>query len=199
MELDELKASWETLSRDMEKQQLLNAKLIHQMISQKYKSRINSIGRYEWIGTIISFIMAGVICWNFNTLDTWLLRIFGIITIVLLIVLPLLSLRSIKGLHSINISLPEYQHTLRDFALQKIRFQKFQKINVYMSFLLVITSAPIAVKIMAGKDISQNLNMWLIMLPISALVLIVFSRWVLKHYNNSLHRAEELLAEMQSA
>ena len=198
MELDELKSSWETLSRKMEKQQQLNAKLIEQMTNQNYKHRLNNIARPEFIGSIICFIFAIALVYNFNTLNTLLLQICGGFSILFLILLPLLSLRSIRGLQTINMTLSTYKNTLKEFAIQKIRFQKIQKLNVFLSFIFIISFAPVSVKLIAGKDISQNIALWLTVLPANVIVLFFVSRWVLKHYNNTLKKAEELLTEIES-
>ena len=198
MELDELKSSWETLSRKMEKQQLLNSKFIEQMTNQNYKSRLDNIARPEFIGSIICFIFAIVLIWNFDTLNTLILQICGGFSVLFLIVLPVLSLQSIRGLQTINMSLLTYKNTLKEFAVKKIRFQKIQKLNVFLSFIFMVALAPVSVKLIAGKDISQNITLWLTMLPGSVIVLFFVSRWVLRHYNNTLKKAEELLMEIES-
>lgn len=77
MELDELKSSWEILSRNMEKQQHLNSKLIEQMTNQNYKSRLSGIALPEFISSIVCFIIAIALIWKFNTLNNLVLQIFG--------------------------------------------------------------------------------------------------------------------------
>jgi phosphatidylserine synthase len=198
MELDELKSAWETLSMKMEKQQQLNSKLIEQMINQNYKHRLNNIARPEFIASIICFIMAIALIWNFDTFNTLLLQIFAGFSVLFLIMLPVLSFQSIRGLQTINMSLPTYKDTLKEFAIQKIRFQKFQKLNVFLSFIFIIAFAPVSVKLLASKDISQDTTLWLTTLPASFIVLFFASRWVLRHYNNSLKKAEQLLTEIDS-
>ena len=198
MELDELKSSWEILSKKMEKQQQLNKKFIEQMTTQNYKKQLTNIARPEFIASIICFIMAIILIWNFNTFNTLLLQIFGGFSVVFLIVIPILSLQSIRGLQTINMNLPTYKSTLKEFAVQKTRFIKFQKLNVFLSYLFMIALAPVSVKLLDGKDISQNITLWLTMLPASVIVLFFVSKWVLRHYNNTLKKAEELLAEIES-
>lgn len=198
MELEELKSAWETLSIKMDKQQKLNSKLIEQMTNHNYKHRLNTISRPEFTSGIICFIMAVVLIWNFGTFNTLLLQIFGVLSVLFLIVLPVLSFKSIQGLQTINMSLPTYKNTLREFAKQKIRFQKLQKLNVFLSFIFMIVFAPVSVKLLAGKNISQNITLWLTVLPASVIVLFFVSRWVLRHYNNALQKAEELLTEIES-
>jgi len=198
MELDELKSAWETLSIKLDKQQKLNSKLIEQMTNLKYKNRLNTIARPEFTSGIICFIMAVVLILNFGTFNTWLLQVFGVLSVLFLIVLPVLSFKSIQGLQTINMSVPTYKNTLKEFARQKIRFQKLQKLNVFLSFIFMIVFAPVSVKLLAGKDISQNITLWLTVLPASVIVLFFVSRWVLRHYNNALQKAEELLTEIES-
>lgn len=198
MELDELKFSWEALSEKLEKQQKLNSKLIEQMTNQTYRNRLNTIARPESAASIFSFITAIFLAFNFGKLDTWFLQVFGVLSVLFLIVLPVLSLQSIRGLRTIKVSLATYANTLKEFAVKKIRFQKLQKLNVAFSFLFMIVFAPVSVKLIAGKDISQSITFWLIVVPVSVVFLFFFSRWTLKHYDHSLQKAEELLHEVES-
>ncbi|MEO5783790.1 MAG: hypothetical protein ABIQ07_10985 [Ginsengibacter sp.] len=198
MELDELKFSWEALSEKFEKQQKLNSKLIEQMTNQTYRNRLNTIARPESVASLFTFIAAIYLVFNFSKLDTFLLQTFGGLSVLFLIVLPVLSLKSIRGLRTIKLGLTSYANTLKEFAVKKIRFQKFQKLNVAFSFLFMIVFAPVSVKLLAGKDISQSISFWLIVVPVSAIFLFFFSRWTLKHYDNALQKAEELLHEVES-
>ncbi|MBL0155162.1 MAG: hypothetical protein IPP93_17465 [Chitinophagaceae bacterium] len=168
------------------------------MTNLKYKNRLNAIARPEFTSGIICFIMAVVLILNFGTFNTLLLQIFGGLSVLFLIVLPVLSFKSIQGLQTINMSVPTYKNTLKEFAKQKIRFQKLQKLNIFLSFRFMIVFAPVSVKLLAGKDISQNITLWLTVLPASVIVLFFVSRWVLRHYNNALQKAEELLTEIES-
>lgn len=198
MELDELKFSWEALSEKLEKQQKLNSKLIEQMTNQTYRNRLNNIARPESVASIFTFIIAIFLAFNFGKLDTLLLQIFGGLSVFFLIIMPVLSLKSIRGLRTIKVSLATYANTLKEFAVKKIRFQKFQKLNVRVSFLFMIVFAPVSIKLLAGKDVSQSISFWLIAVPVSAIFLFFFSRWTLRHYDNTLQKAEELLHEVES-
>lgn len=195
MDLETLKISWEALSEKMDKQQTLNAKLIEQMTKRNYLDRVNKIAWPEFMGTMICFIGVILLLGNFKKLDTLLMQIFGGLSILYLVVLPILSLRSIKGLQSVNMNLASYANTLKEFAVKKIRFQRVQKLAMGLSFLFMIVFSPVAIMLFTGKDITQRSSFWLVMLPVCLLLQFFVSRWVLKHYNNALQQAEILLSE----
>jgi hypothetical protein len=198
MDLEELKSSWEALSKKMEKQNTLNAKLIEQMTKRNYLDRVNKIAWPEFIGTMICFIGVIPLLGNFRKLNTPLLQVFGGLSILYMVVLPILSLRSIKALQTVNTSLTNYSNTLKEFARRKIRFQRIQKLARGLNFPFMIVFTPVAVMLFSGKDITQRSSFWLIMLPVCLLFQFFISRWVLKHYNNALLQAEAQLTEMDA-
>ena len=197
MELDELKSSWQMLSEKVEKQQRLNAKLIEQMTNHNYRSRLNKIVYPEFIGSIICFIGVFLLLWNFDKLNTVLLQVAGGLCVLFLVVLPILSISSIRGLQTINMSLSSYADTLKQFAIKKIRFQKIQKLTVSLNFGFMIAFAPVCVRMADGKDITQSTRFWVIILPLCLVAMFFVSRWVLRHYNNALKQAETLLTEIE--
>jgi hypothetical protein len=198
MELDELKTSWEALSKKVDQQQQLTNKLIEQMTRQHYHQRINKIAFPEFLGTIVSFAMAFMLTLNFKKLDTPLLQVFGALSVIFLIVMPILSLQIIKSLHAVNTNQSTYADTLVVFAARKIRFQKFQQLTVYLSFLFIIVFMPVAARFFAEKDITQKPVFWLLGVLACVIFLLFFSKWVLKHYNNALKQAEALLKDVES-
>jgi uncharacterized membrane protein YqhA len=91
-----------------------------------------------------------------------------------------------------------YAETLKDFAIQKLRFHKFQKINVTLSYLLLITTIILMSKFLNGKDITANKYFWIFSFTIGYLFLLFYSKWVSKYYNNTLRQSEDLLKELSS-
>ena len=128
MELEELKLNWDELSKKLEKQELLNIKLIEQMIRTNYQSRLKKVIYPEFFGAIVCLIGAIGILWTFSKLDTLILQVMGILSIVFLILLPVISFQSLKGVYQIDMGQHNYAEMLAQFARDKIRFQKLQKL-----------------------------------------------------------------------
>lgn len=95
------------------------------------------------------------------------------------------------------MSLTTYKDCLKKFTVQKIRFQRFQKLNLFLSFIFMVFFVPVSVKMLTGKDISLNSSLWFIIIPVSVMIFVFFSKWVLKHYNHTLKKAEELLSDIE--
>lgn len=198
MELDDLKNSWEDINKQVHKQQNLNPQIIDEMTRNKYNASLYKIIYPELIGTLICFASAVYIGFNFSKLDTVFLQGAGILAILLLVVLPVISLLSVRHFNMpMDVSKP-YAETLKVFAGQKIRFHKFQQVNVLLSYLLLVDTIVLMSKFFSDKDISDNKYFWIFSFPLGYLLLLFFSKWVSKKYNNTLRQAEKLLKELQS-
>ena len=198
MELDELKLSWDTLTAQLEKQQKLSTRLIEQATRQNYRSSLNKIAWPEFAGSIVCLMAAILLAGNFKKLDSSLLQLFGALSLLFLIVLPVISFQSLRGLKNLNISADAYAVTIKAFADRKIRFQKLQKAAINLSYIFNIVFMPVVTRIFNGKDISHSKLFWFLMVPASSVFLCFFSKWAFRCYSRSLKQAEELLADMES-
>ena len=194
MELEEMKTEWNKLSTKVEKQEKLTEEVIEKLVKYKYKTGLKRISIPEYAGTLICYVGAAWLIINFGKLDGGMYRFFGAVIILLLFILPVISLRSVTGISRIKIATGTYAETIRDFARQKIKFQKLQKINVSLALGLFVISLPVLANIQ-GKDISAIPNFW-VFFPMSILLILMFSWWVLRNYNNALREAEEMLKEL---
>jgi len=194
MELEEMKATWETLSKRIEKQENLTNQMINKMIDQNYRSKLRRIAIPEYIGTIVCYIGAAYLITNFTKINTISMQVCCIADILLLFTLPIISLKSIGGIKNIHIATQGYSEAIREYASQRIRFQKLQKWNTALSMLLMLTSIPVVTSIL-GKEISDVPNFWTLIFPLGIIFSIIFSLWVLRCYNKILKEAEEVLLE----
>ncbi len=97
------------------------------MTKELYKNKVNTISTYETIGAFICFGMAFYILLNLNKLDTWYLIVSGIFTLICLVILPILSLRSINRMKSVDIAKNNYKQTIVDFTNGQKHFLLVQK------------------------------------------------------------------------
>lgn len=196
MQLDDLKNTWNSQSSNAN-QQNLTSTIIDQMTQQKYTSKIKKIAYPEIIGSVICLSAAVFIGFNFYKLDTTFLQSVGILSISLLLMLPILSFLSLKQLTmTANINKP-YAEALKTFATQKLRFYKLQKINITVSYLLLLTVIILLPKLFMGKDITDSKYFWTFSFCLGYIFLLFFSTYVSKFYKSTLRQAEELLQELQ--
>lgn len=195
MELDDLKNTWEN-QNDKAKQQMLTSKIIDQMTETKYNSKINKIAYPEILGSIICLIAIIFIGFNFYKLDTTFLQGVGVISIFILLTLSVVSFLSLRHLKMTNDFNKPYAETLKIFATQKLEFYKLQKINLTLSYLLLVTVIILLSKFLSGTDITDSKYFWTFSFTFGYIFLLFFSRFVTKYYKNTLRKTEELLQEL---
>lgn len=197
MELDDLKDKWETMSDQLEKQQLLTDKLIMDLTKEKYNKNISRIKGGELFGSVICGITVLFILFNFEKLDTWYLQASGIVMLLFLIGAPILSFTLLKGFNKVTNTERPMKEGLEQFAKSKKRFVSLQKISFYMSFILFFISTLLAGKLINGIDlVVEQPEVLKYALPIGFLFVVVFSVFVFRKYNKSLYQAEQLLKDL---
>ncbi|MCS4434748.1 hypothetical protein [Aquiflexum gelatinilyticum] len=195
MELEEMKLAWNDLSKKVEKQEILNQQIIEKMTKDQYQSNIKKIALPEYIGTIICYLGAAYLSVNVPKLDEPLIQFFGVISIALLLILPIISLQSVRAMRKINLSSHSYLEALQVFGKQKIRFQKLQKLNVSLGMFLMVIGVPVLMAIQ-DKSIEFSSLFWMLYFPLGIMFFLGFSYWVLKYYNRKLKATEKLLTEV---
>lgn len=200
MELEEMQTVWSQMSDQIEKQKKLTDKMIIMMTQEQYRKKLNKIAYPEMIGAIICYSTVILILINLNKLDNWYTLLSGLISIVILLVLPVLSLKSINQMRKVNIAGNNYKETLIEYSKGKKRFQVVVKMGFYMGFLLMFVIMPVTSKILNNKDLfSETKSIWpfVIGIPIAIIFFITFSRWVSKCYTNNINSAELLFKELE--
>ncbi len=195
-ELEDLKADWAKVSDQLDRQLHVNTKLIHKMTQQQYRSQFNRIAYPEVLGSLVLLFIAGWLFWNFDRLDTMVLRICGGISALLLIALPLVSLESLKGLGRIEIGATSYAETVRAWAVRKRRFIRLQRFNKVLTTPFVVVITPTMVRLLADKDITRRTSFWLFVIPVCLVIQILFARCAFRHYDRSMNQAEALLEDL---
>ena len=198
MELDDLKKDWESAINLKQEQNILTAKTIDRMTQKKYQSKISKIKSSEIAGGIICILGLSYIGFNFNKLDTPLLKAIGILAILLLMTIPLLSFFSLTQFNSANNSDKPHIEILKLFAKQKLRFLQYQKINALLNYVLLVTVIILLPKFFYEKDISSIKSFWIYAFSLGYIFVLFFSKWVNKSYSTCLLQAEELLREIET-
>ena len=196
MELDDFKNTWDNQSNETQ-QQNLTFKIIDQMTQSKYNSKINRIAYTEIMGSLICLFATIFIGLNFYKLDNIFLQGVGIVSILLLLTLSVISFLSLRKLKKTNDFTKPYAETLKTFATQKLEFYKLQKINMTLSYLLLVTVIILLSKLFSGRDITDSKYFWTFSFSFGYIFLLFFSKFVTRFYKTTLRKSEELLQELQ--
>lgn len=198
MEFEEMKSLWTDMSQEVDRQKILTDKLITDMTQERYTNKFSKIFLYESLGAVICFATAIFLLINIQKLDTWYLLTCGIICLSLLLLLPIMSLRSLNTARSLNISGKSFKDTLIDFYRSKKKVLFTQRLSMYLSVVFAIAILPVFSKIINNKDLfapEHRGNLW-IFIPILLFFLFVFSAWVYRSYKKVTTSAESILKEL---
>lgn len=196
MELDDLKDTWGAQNNN-EEQQNLTFKIIDQMTHEKYKSKIEKIAYPEIVGSLICLTAAVFIGFNFYKLDTTFLQGVAGLSMLLLLTVSIISFLSLRQLTMVADLSKPYAEVLKTFAIQKLKFYRLQKINITLSYLLLVTITILLLKLFYGKDIAENKYLWIFSFTIGYIFLLFISTYVFKFYKKTLTQTKELLQELQ--
>ncbi len=197
MELKELETLWSEMSQELETQKKLTNELIMNMTQTKYSNKFQKISTYETIGGVICILAAIFVLTKFSLLDTWYLQLCGLFTVTFLILLPVLTLNSLRRIQKLNIADRNIKDTLISFTKAKNQLLFLQRLGLYLSFILMFTILPVAGKIMNGKDLFVESNILYIYLPIMAIFIFFFARWGYGCYKSITNSAENILKELE--
>ena len=194
--MDDLKNAWDNASSQVKKESL-TPDAITQMTERKYYSKMKRIAYPEIGGSLVCLMGIVYIAINFYRLDTTFLQGIGVAAILLLLILSGISLFSLQQLRIKENVSATYAETIKLFAIQKLRFIKLQKVNITLSYLLLVAVIILSSKLFGGKDITNNKYFWTLSFTIGYIFLLFYSKWVFRFYNNTLKQSEELLQELQ--
>ena len=195
MELSELKKTWDS-EDNRDDAPNLTPGIIEHISQAKYKSRLNRIMYPEISGVAICLAAAVYLALNLYRLDSPFLYVAGWLAITVLLCVSACSLLSIRQLYVPGNFEQPHAERLRLFAAQKIRFHKFQKLNILLSYLLLVATIILVAKLFGGNDISGNKYFWTLSFTGGYLFLVFFSGFVKKYYNSNLRKMETLLEDL---
>ncbi len=196
MQLEEMQTLWGEMSVAVEKQKKLTDSLILKMIRADYRNKLNKILIPEAISTLVALVAVLYILLNLQKLTTWYLLGCGIITVIILIVLPILSIRAIYKMKAVNILGNGLKHSLQQYSKQKIRWVSVQKISFYLGAILMLVTLPAVCQIISGVDVFTKTKLWL-GYAIAFPFYYAFAKWVLKYYTKTTADAEAILKELE--
>ncbi|MEP6712504.1 MAG: hypothetical protein ABJA37_08820 [Ferruginibacter sp.] len=196
MELEEMKTLWNEMSVEMDKQKKITDSLIIKMTKSDYRNKLSRIFIPEAIGSIGCLALVVFILINFQKLTTWYLQACGVGAILILISLPVLSLRAIYNLKQVNISGNNYKQSLLQYSKGKLQFVSVQKLSFYLGAILMLAALPVMGELIAGKDLFKESRLWL-WYSLAFPFFYGVNRWVFKKYIKMAGDAENILKELE--
>lgn len=188
-----MKTLWTEVSIKLDQQKTLTDSLIIQMTQLKYRSRLNKIYIPEVAGTIVCFMAIVYLLANFEKLNSGYILAGTIATILIMLVLPILSLRAICKMRAVNIAKDSYKDMLTAYTKSRIGFMQVQKASLFFTPVMMLSCIPIANKLMHIPAITNGqIILYIGFIP----VYIIAVRWVYKCYDKSTTKMGELLKEL---
>jgi MFS family permease len=199
MEIEELQAAWLQMSNDLNQQKKLTNDIILNMTQEKYKNKFKTVTTYETVGAFICFCIALLLIVKFGKLDTWYLKACGIFSLSYLIVLPILVLRALKEIKTLDISKNSYKTNLSHYVKAKNWLLRLQQIGMGIGIIGLFFIVPVFSKISSNKNIFEiGLNTkQIVLLTITLMVTIGFCLWAYKGYQRLTQSAQELLNDLE--
>lgn len=190
-----MKAVWSSLSDQVEEKHQLTRQQILDMMEQKYRRQVNAILIPEMIGAVICFGFSGYILFNIQKLDEPLSLITGILSAIIMIILPILSLRKLGSWVSrINITENTYQQTLNDFNRLKKFFSRMHRYAYILGLSTMFLILPPMAKIMSDKDILEDNGVWY-RLPFGIVFILLFVFVTARFYRSRIRNIDKALQE----
>jgi len=197
MNIEEMQTVWLEMSEKLDNQKLLTNKLIIDMTQVKFKRKISIISRYESWGAVVCFFGALLIILNIQKLDTWYLLGSGIFVLAYLIILPLIVLKYINQMKSIDLANNTYKQSLLVFTKRRKQFLTAQRVGIIANFFLMVLILPVSAKLFNGKDLFMSPGPeWLWFIGIMMLFLVPFSVWGYRKYERMTASAENMLSDL---
>ncbi len=198
MELEEMQATWSHMSQQLEAQKKLTDEIILKMTKERYKNHWNKLIIPDKIFGLIGIILVIAVISNFNKLDTLALQTSGVISILILTLLTFFSFKTLRDLQHIDIARLSYKDVMTTYAKKKQRFIKFQKVNMWGSFVFMLVSVPVTLKFLKDENIFESSNPRLIIaFPICCLLFYVLVLYLKRCNKNMLKNSEKILEDIK--
>ena len=191
-----MKTMWAEMSTELEKQKTITNSIIIKMTQSNYKHKLNKILVPEAAGSVVCFTGMVFTLVNIHKLHPWYLLVCGIATVAILFFLSWVPLKYTRKMHTVNITNKNYKQLLQEYSLNKKRFVLVQKLNLYISCMLLLVILPVTGLLFGGKDLFKEVNLALYY-AVAFPFLYSICQWVFKKYSNIVTDAENMLKALQ--
>lgn len=175
MELDELKAGWSVLNERLQQQEILNKRIIQEMIRNRTNSARSSMLRFDIFGCVILFIVLVILPFFFKSVPvvtaSSAVMLEGIMIFAFLLQLYATSFIARFRMDTMN---------LRQLTSLALNYQLWIKRDLYISYVLIILAFPAFLILQQGAITSE---IWPYVFVTAILIgTIVLSRFIYTHF-----------------
>jgi p-aminobenzoyl-glutamate transporter AbgT len=127
------------------------------------------------------------------------LKLSGVFTLAFLTILPTLVLRALHRIKNLDILKKSYRENLIRYTKEKKRLLKLQQIAIVVSFISLLFSPALALKLLRDKTLilSELKPEQLIAIVVVVLLMVFVSRWGYGGYKKVTNSAEALLKDLE--
>ncbi|GAB4234608.1 MAG: hypothetical protein Tsb0034_08370 [Ekhidna sp.] len=198
MEFEELERIWKGIDERVQQNSRINRNLVSEIVKIKHRERISNALNYEVLASVLLIIGVIVIAFNINLFDTTPLQISVVVTILIMTIQPILTLSTMRNLKNLRMDEYNIRETIIEHTKRSKSFHFAQRLGVGLSFILMLSVIPVTLRISSGQDFfaGENNNvLWF--LPVAAIALITFSKWVLDCYKRITNETRNSLKELE--
>lgn len=193
-----LQETWDKLNSSLKQQKLINERIIMDIIKIKFSNKLKSIIKYESIGALLLVMTSIVLIWNIQIFDTLPLQIATVISLIIMILLPILSLSTIYQMKNMDMSKRSCKENIVEFTKRQSRFLLVQRWSVFISPIFMLVLIPPFLKLSEGKDFfASDSNNLLWYIPIAFIAVIAFGKWGYGCYKRITDNAKNILQELE--
>jgi Na+/melibiose symporter-like transporter len=165
------------------------------MTKANYRSKINKIYVPEAAASVGCVATALYIVANLQKFGNWYLLACGIVSALMLCVMPCISIAGIIKMQRVNIPGNSLRQSLTAYSKARIRFVAGQKLNLYFGAVLMLTILPVMVALIDERDFFKENWLW-IWYAIAFPFFYAAARWVFKKYIKITEDAENILRQL---
>ena len=199
MELEDLKANWEILSREMDQQKRITNDLVMQLARQKVNKGIKPLIYIEAIGGIcLCLILSGFILINFAELGSIVLKVFGVASIGIFIIGSYFSVQFIKRSLKVNLLENTVSETTEAFEKLERLMAQNKRFSAWLMPFTVAFFLPVTLKLISGVDPFHQLDKLFQGLLASVVLAIPVLIMIFRFYRSKIKQTREGLNELKN-
>ena len=198
IDLDQMKLVWADYSKKLDMQKKLTDQLIVEMAAHKSASRFNQMLVVEVVGLLFAGLMCIYILLHFDKLESLPNQLSAGGTIGILIISMAFGFKIIHAIRRIDILNDSYGSTLTKFKDFKRLMKLYKRTTIVFYVFMPIIILPVAVKLMGGKDLFDDLAKYGYTYLMSLLVLPLV--WILIYwfYRNNIQKISRSINKIKN-
>ena len=196
MEIEEIKTTWEDLSKQLADQKKLTRDIILKMTNEKTKSRLGKLVNLSSLAYYGNPIIIIWIIYNFDRLASWPIHMGAIVAIIILLSDIIFNHQFVRSAKKVDVNGSTYKEVLLSFKKCQLIYRRNLRLMPVMGTLIVLALWPVVIQIKAGHDPFQNMKFLLIseliLLVVVAMLVVPLFIWM----NKQMRAVKEMIEDL---